>query len=728
MKIRARLITTALVALVPMWIGIIAITFIGRASDRAKTVALMDEYTTSVTSSITSFFQDAMDAASYLAAVQGGAMIDWLGFGGGGDLFSKFVRIKDTIYMMSRIDTDGYVYEATAEGYGGNPWQGGRRTENDAVPDAAPIRVNDREYFRSLITDNTRGEFKTVVSEPYIMRGTTDKYFVTSVAVTNNGRAVGIVNAAQTSAELSRLYVMLAADLSSKFGENAHLFLFTEGGQLVSELRYNQAAGAYVDNFDGTHEVISLNTLESDYVSALKSAAASSGMIEAKMHGEAHFLTAKKIEGMPFIVCLAASRATMLAASRIMFIAGTVIFWLMTALMLVGMYFATRVMLSSLKDMDGTMHEIAKNWDLTAQVSVKGNDEITAIGTSVNHFVGSLNEMIGDVSKSAGAMSVTGETLSENAERISHDVSSIVKDIDNLNFAVEDQSSSVSETSATIKQIAQNIESLTRQIEGQSQSVAQISSSVQQMVANIGTIAENVSKTATSFEELQGTASGGRDTISAVQDLVSKLTVQSDSLLEANSVINNIASQTNLLAMNAAIEAAHAGEAGKGFSVVAEEIRKLAENSSSQSRTIAAGLKSTIEQIKNIAQATTTADGAFNDVATKINVVAALSEEVNLTLHEQNEGSRQVLEALRGIESVTVQIRDGAVEMNTGTETILKEIARLSNVSQQVQDRTGSIAKSAEAINGAVSEIVDASGANKDAIDVLVGVTGKFKL
>ena len=90
---------------------------------------------------------------------------------------------------MSRVDTEGYVYEATADGYGGNPWQGGRRTENDALPNAAPVRVNDREYFRALVTDNPRGEFRVMASEPYIPRGTTEKYFIASAAVINNGRA-----------------------------------------------------------------------------------------------------------------------------------------------------------------------------------------------------------------------------------------------------------------------------------------------------------------------------------------------------------------------------------------------------------------------------------------------------------------------------------------------------------------------------------------------------------
>ena len=213
-----------------------------------------------------------------------------------------------------------------------------------------------------------------------------------------------------------------------------------------------------------------------------------------------------------------------------------------------------------------------------------------------------------------------------------------------------------------------------------------------------------------------------------MQDLVLKLTRQSDSLLEANSVIDNIANQTNLLAMNAAIEAAHAGDAGKGFAVVAEEIRKLSEDSSEQSRAIAAGLKATIDSINTIASATAAADGAFDTVAAKISAVTDLVNEIDGAMNEQTLGNRQVLEALEDIESVTEKIRGGADEMNAGTDAILKEITRLSGIAQAVQDSSGSIAKAAETINSEVAEIVENSGANKEAIDVLADITGKFVL
>ena len=132
--------------------------------------------------------------------------------------------------------------------------------------------------------------------------------------------------------------------------------------------------------------------------------------------------------------------------------------------------------------------------------------------------------------------------------------------------------------------------------------------------------------------------------------------------------------------------------------------------------------------IKNIAAATLTADGAFDSVATRIGSLTSLVNEIDLAMQEQNEGSRQVLEALRDIENVTVQIRDGSVEMNAGTATILKEITRLSNVSQQVQDRAGSIAKAVEEINVSVSAIIESSSENTAAVSKLADITSKFVL
>ena len=723
MKIRNKLTIASLVSLIPILIGLIVIASVSLRADSSKTLNLIAEYTGSVRSSLSTFFVKAQDMATYVAAMQGRLMLDW---DEGRHVFEDCQKQNSYVSRVTYIDSEGYVYIIGA----GNPYQGGRSTANDSDPNAAPVIATDRDYFRSLVANNKRGEFKVMVSEPYIPRGLANKTIVTSASVIHNGEGVGVINIDQTTAELSSVYEVLTANFLDRFGKNAHLYLISDGGQLVSSLEYNEEHGAYEETLFNHEEIVSANTLSQDTLATFNSASRMGDVIiTASIDGTQVFVATARIEGTPFTLFFAVPQRAILSSSYTI-IALSIGSFVLIAVLLISIIFAiTGPMVRALITMRNTMHEIAQGGgDLTVHVDVSGNDEIADIGDCFNKFVSSLHGMISSVSDSAKSMNDIGHKLSKNADDISGDVSTINKDIENLRSAADEQNASVNETSATIAQIAQNIDSLTHQIESQSSAVTESSAAVSQMVANIGSISGNISKETGSFAELRSAADNGKTGIKAVQDLVDKLTAQSDSLLQANSVIDNIAAQTNLLAMNAAIEAAHAGESGKGFSVVASEIRKLAEDSARQSKAIAVGLKATIDSIKNIATATTTADGAFNAVVSKIDGIVTLAEEIDHAMIEQNEGGHQVLEALRDIDNVTVQIRDGAVEMNAGAEIILKEMSRLSSLSLQVQDRSASIARASEAIGSAVGEIVTNSETNKDAADVLVGITGKFVL
>ena len=178
MKIRTRLLATAFAALIPMWIGITAITFVGRSSDRKKTFNLMEEYVANMSASISSFFGQAIDTANDLAVVQGEATAEWLGEHGAGQVFSKILISKAYISRATFIDLQGDVFDAYAAGPVGNPWQRGRRTTNNDDPDAPRIALDDREYFAELVTNNPRGEPRFIVNEPYIPRGFAEKTFL----------------------------------------------------------------------------------------------------------------------------------------------------------------------------------------------------------------------------------------------------------------------------------------------------------------------------------------------------------------------------------------------------------------------------------------------------------------------------------------------------------------------------------------------------------------------
>ncbi|MDR1073844.1 MAG: methyl-accepting chemotaxis protein, partial [Treponema sp.] len=220
----------------------------------------------------------------------------------------------------------------------------------------------------------------------------------------------------------------------------------------------------------------------------------------------------------------------------------------------------------------------------------------------------------------------------------------------------------------------------------------------------------------------------GRTGLQEVAEDIQNIARESEGLLEINTVMENIASQTNLLSMNAAIEAAHAGESGKGFAVVADEIRKLAENSGEQSKTITTVLKKIKDSIDKISRSTESVLNKFEAIDWGVKTVSEQEENIRSAMEEQGVGSKQILDAIGQLNDTTQMVKDGSTRMLEGSEQVIHEGKNLELITQEIANGMNEMATGSEQINTAVNKINEISGLNKENINILVREVAKFKV
>ena len=334
--------------------------------------------------------------------------------------------------------------------------------------------------------------------------------------------------------------------------------------------------------------------------------------------------------------------------------------------------------------------------DLTKRLTIYHNNEISQVKKSVNVFLNTVHETVSEIGSANENLRETFENVKGQLDATKNQMDNISNEIQAATTTLEAEDKSVTDTSELVAQISSNITTLNQMIDSQVESITQASAGIEEMIGNIQSITSSIDKMAGEFTELNAATAEGIEKNRIVNELLNSVLAQSKTLQDTNMVIASISSQTNLLSMNAMIESAHAGEAGKGFAVVAEEIRKLADTSATQSKSIGENLKLIAENIRKVVESADLSKASFEVVSDKTNNTSELVYSIKKATEEQSEGSKHLLETLSKMNNISVSVQRSSKKIGDRALTVLDTIAGLKESSKNMAQNFNKIVSTTE--------------------------------
>ena len=397
-------------------------------------------------------------------------------------------------------------------------------------------------------------------------------------------------------------------------------------------------------------------------------------------------------------------------------------------LLAIGIFMSLRIV-GPIKSFTGILKDISEGeGDLTKRINISANDEIGQMALYFNETFDKICALVSTVQAQSEKLSNVGADLSTNMTETASAVNEISANIKSIKGQTVNQSASVTETSSTMDQITIGVEKLNELITQQAKNISESSASIGILIQNMDGATSTLIKNSENIKRLSANSESGKAALDKITTAIQEVAEESRGLMEISNVIQSIAEETNLLAMNAAIEAAHAGDTGKGFAVVADEVRKLAESSAAQTKTIESALKKITDSINVVIEFSGEVVEKFVAIEKEVQNVSLQEETIRMTMEEQSENSKGVLESINILNDITKNVQRSSVEMIDGTTQISKEARNMAVITEEINGGMNEMASGADQITDAVNTVNMLTLDTKHSIEALSQEVGKFKV
>ena len=391
------------------------------------------------------------------------------------------------------------------------------------------------------------------------------------------------------------------------------------------------------------------------------------------------------------------------ARSRALKTAGLIVFVIIVLTVLGALSFANAIA----KSVIGIERNIAllKSGDLSERARLSSRDEIGLLAGNLNHFLDGLSTSILHIKEISTSNIRAKNRLIDAANEATSSTTQIESSTRSIGRQIESLDGRIGESAGSIRKIGAGIADLNVQIEGQSAMVEEATASVTEMLSSLENMARVTERNRASADELVAEAERGRVVFETAFTKIGEVPRNIGTIREMAGVIQNIASQTNLLAMNAAIEAAHAGDAGRGFAVVADEIRKLSEASTASSRDIAASIQAIVAKIDEATSANAGTNRAFAAIEDRIKDVSRAMAEINASIAEIQTGSKQILAAMVDLQERSLSVKSGSKAMGEGSAEIQSMMGDVGRISNEVASNIAEITRGVADIGASIRSV-----------------------